>query len=76
MEEVALMHVARRRAAVLGQRHASKQRLKARRLNPVQRDSLWPLNPLFSRQDLRQAGLTFGLVFFAELPYMRRSFAP
>ncbi|MDX8459512.1 hypothetical protein [Mesorhizobium humile] len=29
-----LMHVAQNWAAVLGQRHASKQRLKARRLNP------------------------------------------
>ncbi|MDX8498758.1 hypothetical protein RFM99_10020 [Mesorhizobium sp. VK4C] len=29
------MHVAQKCAAVLGQRHASKQRLKARRLNPL-----------------------------------------
>jgi hypothetical protein len=36
----ALMHVAQKCAAVLGQRHASKQKLKARRLNPFQRDAL------------------------------------
>jgi len=35
-----LLHVAQKCAAVLGQRHASKQRPKARRLNPFQRDAL------------------------------------
>ncbi|MDX8497423.1 hypothetical protein [Mesorhizobium captivum] len=35
------MHVAQKCAAVLGQRHASKQKLKARRLNPLQRDALY-----------------------------------
>jgi hypothetical protein len=30
----------------------------------------------FRNQNLRQAGLTIGLVFFPELHYMRRSFAP
>ncbi|WP_292426233.1 hypothetical protein [Mesorhizobium sp.] len=34
------MHVAQKCAAVLGERHASKQRLEARRLNPSQRDAL------------------------------------
>jgi hypothetical protein len=32
--------------------------------------------PRFRNQNLRQAGLTIGLVFFPELHYMRRSFAP
>lgn len=30
----------------------------------------------FRRWNLRQAGLTIGLVFFPELHYMRRSFVP
>jgi hypothetical protein len=30
----------------------------------------------FRGRNLRQAGLTNGLVFFPELHYMRRSFAP
>jgi hypothetical protein len=30
----------------------------------------------FRHRSLRQAGLTIGLVFFPELHYMRRSFAP
>jgi hypothetical protein len=34
------MHVAQKCAAVLGQRHASRQRLKSRRMNPFQRDAL------------------------------------
>ncbi|KUM28836.1 hypothetical protein AU467_00705 [Mesorhizobium loti] len=35
-----LMHVAQKCAAFLGERHASKQRLEARRLNPFRRDAL------------------------------------
>jgi hypothetical protein len=34
------MQVAQKRAAVLGQRHASTKRLKARRLDSFQRDAL------------------------------------
>jgi len=40
MLETVLMHVAQKCAAVLGQRHPSRQRLKARRLNSFQRDAL------------------------------------
>ncbi|WP_189434695.1 MULTISPECIES: hypothetical protein [unclassified Mesorhizobium] len=35
-----LMHVAQKCAAVLGERHASKQELKARRVDPFQLDAL------------------------------------
>ena len=37
---IELVLVAQKCAAVLGERHAQKQRLKARHLNPLQRDAL------------------------------------